>query len=126
MKFYLKGGRIAPFWRPFYKKYTIRHTIGNEIYEIEYRRVPFWTNEPTTFGFFLRKKLCNWWGRVWLILPNGSRMMAGLDAHPHTRCFFPKKFMRKKLVACARKCYIHHHHRHVNIERKENTTKNEQ
>ena len=72
----------------------IRKTVGNEIYEIEYQRSPFWVNERQSWKLFIAKKLFWWHGQVWLVYPNGGR--CGFDT-TCTRKVFPYFRMRKLL-----------------------------
>lgn len=47
-----------PFYRLFYKRYTMKLEIEDEVYEIVYHRSPFWTNDKNTLWTFLKDKLC--------------------------------------------------------------------
>lgn len=69
---------------------------------VDYCRVPFWTNEKPSLKLFLKEKINTWYGSVWEVTPNGSRIAAGFHFGECYRAYFPKKFMRNLLERRAK------------------------
>lgn len=87
-----------PFYKLFYKHYTIKLEVEDEVYEIVYYRSPFWTNDKNTLWTFLKDKLCWWHWTVWRVYPNGSRIQSGFGSSDCFKCLFPKNKMKQCLI----------------------------
>lgn len=89
----------------FYKKYTLSTEIAGRKFIVEYSRTPFWTYEKPSLKLFLKEKINTWYGSVWEVTPNGSRIAAGFNFGECCKAYFPKKFM-KNLLECRAKHYV--------------------
>lgn len=86
----------------FYKKHTLSTVIDGRKFVVDYCRIPFWTNEKPSLKLFLKEKINTWYGSVWEVTPNGSRIAAGFHFGECYRAYFPKKFMRNLLERRAK------------------------
>jgi len=89
--------------KPFYKKHKIRCSINGNVYEVEYRRAPFWTYEKPSIIFFLKNKLRTWHGQIWEVFPNGGR--CGFTTLCVTNKIFPMKEFSKFLDVESRRIH---------------------
>lgn len=86
----------------FYRKKHIKRKINNEIFEIEYHRLPFWTNEKPSWKLFFTEKLNYWVGQVWRVFPNGGKCGFG---HISIISLCPKRYMKKYLIKESDRIY---------------------
>lgn len=86
----------------FYKKHTLNTEIAGRKFIVEYSRTPFWTYEKASFKLFLKEKINTWYGSVWEVTPNGSRIAAGFNFGECCKAYFPKKFMKNLLERRAK------------------------
>lgn len=86
----------------FYHSRHIRRKINNEIYEIEYYRLPFWTYEKPSWKLFFTEKFNYWVGQVWRVFPNGGKCGFG---HTSIISLYPKRHMKKYLLNESNRIY---------------------
>ena len=76
--------------------------IDGRKFVVDYCRIPFWTNEKPSLKLFLKEKINTWYGSVWEVTANGSRIAAGFNFGECCKAYFPKKFMKNLLERRAK------------------------